>query len=96
MVVVLEIRVQCRELKCAMEERRAFSGGERMEKGAEWSAVRSGEGWPERERRISWSMVAVLVYLQLFINQCSVDGKGGGDKRRRVSSFLDLVNQILG
>jgi hypothetical protein len=34
--------------------------------------------------------------LQLFINQCSVDGKGGGDKRRRVSSFLDLVNQILG
>jgi hypothetical protein len=58
--------------------------------------VRSGEGWPERERRISWSMVAVLVYLQLFINQCSVDGKGGGDKRRRVSSFLDLVNQILG
>ena len=96
MVVVLERRVQCRELKCAMEERRAFSGGERMEKGAEWSAVRSGEGWPERERRISWSMVAVLVYLQLFINQCSVDGKGGEDKRRRVSSFLDLVNQILG
>ncbi len=40
-----------------MEERRAFSGGERIEFGDEWSAVRSGEGWPERERRISWSML---------------------------------------
>jgi hypothetical protein len=96
MVVVLERRVQCRELRCATEERRAFSGGERMEDGDEWSAVRRGEGWPERERRISWSMVGALFYLQSFINQYFVDGKGGGDKRRRVSSFLDLVNQILG
>jgi hypothetical protein len=77
-VVVLERSVQCRELRCAMEERRAFSGGERMEEGDEWSAVRRGEGWPERERRISWSMVGVVVYLHLFISQWSVDGKGGG------------------
>lgn len=41
-----------------MEARRAFSGGERAEVGDEWSAVRSGEGCPERERRISWSMAA--------------------------------------
>jgi hypothetical protein len=95
-VVVLERREQCRELRCAMEERRAFSGGERMEEGDEWSAVRSGEGWPERERRISWSMVGVVVCLQSFGDQCSVDGKRGGDKRRSVSSFLDLVDQILG
>lgn len=39
------------------EARRAFSGGERIEMGDEWSAVRSGEGWPERERSISWSMM---------------------------------------
>lgn len=40
-----------------MEDRRAFSGGERIEVCEEWSAVRRGEGWPERERRISWSMM---------------------------------------
>lgn len=45
--------LQCRSLKCAIEERSAFSGGERMEFGEEWSAVSSGEGWPESERRIS-------------------------------------------
>jgi hypothetical protein len=32
-------------------------GGERIEAGDEWSAVRSGEGWPERERSISWSIL---------------------------------------
>lgn len=31
-------------LRWSMEERRAFSGGERIEDGDEWSAVRSGEG----------------------------------------------------
>ena len=46
-----------------MEDRRAFSGGEKIEVVDEWSAVRSGEGWPERERRISWSMVGSVCYL---------------------------------
>jgi len=50
-------------LRWAMEARRAFSGGESIEVGDEWVVVRRGEGWPERERRISWSMVEMgLVY----------------------------------
>lgn len=43
-----------------MEERRAFSGGERIEFWDEWSAVRRGEGCPDRERRISCSMMAAF------------------------------------
>ena len=41
-----------------MEVRSALSGGEKIEEGDEWSAVSIGEGWPERERKISWSMAA--------------------------------------
>ena len=52
-------------LRWSMEERRAFSGGERIEVGDEWSAVRSGEGWPERERRISWSIVDQVCVLSI-------------------------------
>jgi hypothetical protein len=62
-------RWMCRSLRRAREERRARSGGERMVLrvllsvvvwllvGGEVAERRSGEGWPERERRISWSMV---------------------------------------
>ena len=57
MVAVLARSLQWRLLRWAMEERRAFSGGESIEAGDEWSAVRSGEGWPERERSISWSIL---------------------------------------
>jgi hypothetical protein len=60
-------RWMCRSLRRAREERRARSGGETMllrglvgllvSLVGEVAERRSGEGWPERERRISWSMV---------------------------------------
>lgn len=54
---VWAISLQWRLLRWATEVRSAFSGGDSIEVGDEWSAVRSGDGWPERDRRISWSMV---------------------------------------
>ena len=45
--VILEVwerSLQWRSLRWAIDERRAFSGGERIEVGDEWSVVRSGEG----------------------------------------------------
>ena len=78
MMFVLERRVQCRLLRCAMEERRAFSEGERTEEGDEWSAVRRGEGWPERERRISWSILGDVVYFESPLIGFQWMGKGRG------------------
>lgn len=56
-VAVWERSLEWRSLKWATEERRAFSAGERIDVDDDWSAERSGEGWPERQRRISWSML---------------------------------------
>ena len=57
-MAVWEISSRCKELRCVSEERRARSGGERIDGWLEEvEVVRSGEGWPERERRISCSMV---------------------------------------
>ena len=50
-----------RELKCAREESRARSEGESIVAVAASGEERSGEGWPERERRISWSMLKAVV-----------------------------------
>jgi hypothetical protein len=56
----------CWSLRRVREERRARSGGERVVSLGVVVVVvgvvkerRSGEGWPERERRISWSMVGL-------------------------------------
>jgi hypothetical protein len=70
-IAVRESRVRWRSLKWATEERRAFSGGERTEVGDEWSALRSGEGCPDRQRRISWSMAieGYITYQQLVLHK---------------------------
>jgi hypothetical protein len=58
MLSVCESNLQCKLLRCAMEARRAFSGGERRsEDPFEVPAVKRGEGWPLRERMISCNMV---------------------------------------
>ena len=57
MVAVCAMSLQWTSLRWAMEDRRARSGGDSIEEEDEWSAVRSGEGCPESDRRISWSMV---------------------------------------
>lgn len=57
MLAVCARSLQWISLRWATEARRAFSGGESIEEGDEWVVVRRGEGWPERERRISWSIV---------------------------------------
>lgn len=56
-VAVWSRSVRWRSLRWAIEARRAFSGGERIEGLEAWEVVRRGEGWPERERRISWSIL---------------------------------------
>jgi hypothetical protein len=57
MLSVCESNLQCKLLRCAIEVRRAFSGGERRSEVAfEVPAVRRGEGWPLRERMISCNM----------------------------------------
>ena len=43
-VVVWAMSLQWRSLRWAMDARRAFSGGDRIDVGDVWSAVRSGEG----------------------------------------------------
>lgn len=43
-ILVWLVSLQWRSLRWAMEDRRTFSGGERIEVADEWSAVRSGEG----------------------------------------------------
>jgi hypothetical protein len=50
--------LQCRWLRCAIEDSKSFSGGERIKDEAVFAppGVRRGEGWPLRERKISWSM----------------------------------------
>ena len=68
-VAVWARSLEWRSLRWATEERRAFSGGESIEVGDEWSAVRSGEGCPERERRISWSMAACY---KISVTRCAV------------------------
>ena len=50
-----------RELSCAREESRARSEGESIVVVTASGEERSGEGWPERERRISWSMLKAVV-----------------------------------
>ena len=58
----------CRVLRRAREVRRERSGGVRDERGDwecwAWGSVgegeRRGDGWPERERRISWSILGVF------------------------------------
>lgn len=63
-VLRCERRERWRVLRWVREARRAVSGGERREVGEGLVVeVRSGEGWPERERRISWSMVGDFVYV---------------------------------
>lgn len=55
---VRESSLQCRSLRCAIEARSAFSGGDRrFEAPFEALFVRRGEGWPLRERMISCSMI---------------------------------------
>jgi hypothetical protein len=67
-VAVCASSLLCKSLRWATEARRAFSGGESTEVGDEWSAARSGEGWPERQRRISWSMATGrdCVYVEMY------------------------------
>lgn len=43
-VLVWAMSLQWRSLRWATEARRALSGGESIEVGDEWSAVRSGDG----------------------------------------------------
>jgi hypothetical protein len=76
-----------------MEERRAFSGGERIEVGDEWSAVRSGEGCPERERRISWSMVGLVYNMSIFISKTGRQGILYGVLRSGSKLIEEVVSQ---
>lgn len=68
-------------------ERRARSGGVRADFSGESSGLvevaaaccRRGEGCPERERRISWSMVAdlMLVLMEMVMREKTGESKRG-------------------
>lgn len=64
--------------------RRVISGGERVV----WEGLvrRCGEGWPVRERRISWSIFGFVVFVGLGGVRLGLvgGGIGGGGGRRRV------------
>lgn len=61
-LVVSPRRSRWRSLRWVRDDMRAFSGGDRIDMDCAWLPsvvfeVRSGDAWPERERRISWSML---------------------------------------
>lgn len=75
----------CKRLKRAMGSRRAFSGGERSGKPSLESRLSSsadfskiGDGWPDRERRISWSILGRDSHCRILTVSQDRESKGIG------------------
>lgn len=71
-----------------MDERSSVSGGERRARGEDVTCDDSlevskrAEGWPERERRISWSMAAAQVHRSSGVVVAGANPSASNPKQR--------------